>query len=77
MAFPDHAIFKDGTGRFRDASHQWGLKAAGRASALSRPHLDGDDSIDLYVANDTVENALYLNKRSTASRGRTPPRCRC
>ncbi len=58
---PDTLFINDGTGRFRDASHQWGLKAGGKGLGVVAAHLDGDDSIDLYVANDTVENALYLN----------------
>jgi hypothetical protein len=60
-ALPDRLFINDGNGRFRDESQQWGLSAGGKGLGVVAAHLDGDDAIDLYVANDTVENALYIN----------------
>ncbi|MBL6832481.1 MAG: CRTAC1 family protein [Pirellulales bacterium] len=58
---PDSLFINDGSGRFRDERRRWGLNQSGKGLGVVAAQLDGDDAVDLYVANDTVENALYLN----------------
>lgn len=61
-ALPDTLFLNDGEGHFEDVSNQWGLTSGGKGLGVIAAQLDDDDAIDLYVANDTVENALYLNE---------------
>ena len=61
---PDHVFRNDG-GRFVDVSERSGVApptATAGASASSRPHLDDDDRIDIFVANDMTANLLFLNR---------------
>jgi enediyne biosynthesis protein E4 len=60
----DH-IFRNDAGRFVDVSEDSGVRAAdrdGRGLGVVAAHLDDDDRIDLYVANDMTANLLFLNR---------------
>ncbi len=63
-AMPDHVFRNDG-GRFVDVSEQSGVRAAdreGRGLGVVAAHLDDDDRIDLFVANDMSANFLFANR---------------
>ena len=50
-------------GRFRDATEESGLQATkvkGKSLALCLDDFDGDGTTDIFVANDTVQNFLFL-----------------
>lgn len=52
-----------GEGRFRDITRSAGLdREAGAALGALAADLDGDDWLDLYVANDQMENFLWMNR---------------
>jgi hypothetical protein len=73
-SLPDTLYFSNGDGTFRDVSRQAGIRLDPIRAADGRPQelgkglgvlindfdLDGDE--DIYVANDTVDNFLYLNE---------------
>jgi tetratricopeptide (TPR) repeat protein len=64
VAMPDHVFRNDG-GRFVDVSEQSGVRAAdreGRGLGVVAAHLDDDDRIDLFVANDMSANFLFGNR---------------
>ena len=63
-AMPDHVFRNDG-GRFVDVSERAGVRAAdreGRGLGVVAAHLDDDDRIDLFVANDMSANFLFGNR---------------
>ena len=58
-ALPDH-VFRNDAGRFVDITAAAGLvESAGRGLGVVAADFDGDDLIDLYVANDMSPNYLY------------------
>jgi enediyne biosynthesis protein E4 len=60
-ARPDHVFRNDG-GRFVDVTEAAGLtESTGRGLGVVAADFDGDDLIDLYVANDMSANYLYRN----------------
>ncbi|MHB1559607.1 MAG: FG-GAP-like repeat-containing protein [Isosphaeraceae bacterium] len=62
-ATPDHVFRNDG-GRFVDVSESSGVRAAdrdGRGLGVVAAHLDDDDLIDLFVANDRTANLFFRN----------------
>lgn len=61
-ALPDRLYLNLGDGRFRNASDEFGLRTDGKGLGLVAADLDQDGDIDLYVANDTTDNFLYLNE---------------
>jgi hypothetical protein len=64
------AFFGRGDGTFEDRTREAGLEAANpstgepmaKALGLLMQDLDGDGTVDLFVANDTVGNLLFLNR---------------
>ncbi len=61
-ARPDHVFRNDG-GRFVDVTEAAGLfESTGRGLGVVAADFDGDDLVDLYVANDMSANYLYRNK---------------
>ena len=60
-ALPDHVFRNDG-GRFVDVTREAGfVDPDGRGLGVVAAHLDDDDLIDLYVANDMSANYLFRN----------------
>jgi len=60
---PDTLYRNDGGGRFTDVSEAAGLRSvAGPGLGVVAADLDGDDLVDLYVANDQAVNHLWLNQ---------------
>lgn len=51
----------NGDGTFRDASQSAGLSPGGKGLGVILADLDEDGDNDVYVANDTVPNFLYVN----------------
>ncbi len=63
-AMSDHVFRNDG-GRFVNVSEASGVLAAdrdGRGLGVVAAHLDDDDRIDLFVADDMTANLLFLNR---------------
>ncbi|MFO0868789.1 MAG: CRTAC1 family protein [Pirellulales bacterium] len=58
-----HKLFRnDGQGKFVDVSRQVGLRTDGRGLGVVIADVNADGRPDLYVANDTDENFLYINR---------------
>ncbi len=56
----------EGGGRFRDVAELWGVSnPEGRSLGALWHDFDADGLLDLYVANDISDNALYLNRGET------------
>ena len=64
-ASPDSLFINLGGGRFRDASVEWGVRGVAPAYALGVLFADvnRDGYPDIFVANDTMPNYLFLNER--------------
>ncbi len=61
----DHLYRNRGDGTFEDITARAGLSGEARpALGVSTADFDGDGWIDIYVANDGMENALWLNRRN-------------
>ena len=52
----------DGNGHFTDVSLESGIHIAGKALSATAVDYDQDGLLDLFVANDTVQNFLFRNK---------------
>ncbi len=52
----------DGNGHFTDISFESGIQIPGKALSATAVDYDHDGLLDLFVANDTVQNFLFQNK---------------
>ncbi|MEX2120302.1 MAG: CRTAC1 family protein [Pirellulales bacterium] len=58
---PDSVYYSNGDGTFYDATSTAGLRPDGKGLGLVLADLDHDGDLDVYVANDTVDNFFYIN----------------
>lgn len=58
----DALFINQGEGSFGTATTEWGLVPEGRGLGVVCAHFDDDARLDVYVANDAVNNFLYLNQ---------------
>lgn len=58
----DMVFFSNGDGTFREATVEAGLTSGGKGLGVVMCDLDDDRDLDVYVANDTTENFLYMNR---------------
>ena len=58
----DRVFYSNADGTFRDASQEAGLVEKGKGLGVILGDVDGDLDLDIYVANDTTNNVLYLNE---------------
>ncbi len=58
---PDIIYLSTGDGTFAESSKECGLRRDGKGLGVVLADLDLDGDMDIYVANDTVENFLYRN----------------
>ncbi len=61
-ALPHILYLNNSDGTFREASQEAGLRADGKGLGVVVMDIDDDGQLDIYVANDTVDNFLYRNK---------------
>jgi hypothetical protein len=57
----DRLFLGCGDGTFRDGTSEAGLQPGGKGLGVVAGDVDRDGDVDLYVANDTTANFLYLN----------------
>lgn len=72
-AVPDRLFRNNGNGSFSDVSNEAGLNSAARkglALAIGDIDLDGDE--DIYVANDTNPNQLWINDGHSGLKEKAP-----
>lgn len=60
-ALPHQLFASNGDETFRDVSRESGLRTDGKALGVVLADVDLDGDLDIYVANDTTDNFLYLN----------------
>ncbi len=60
---PDLLLISDGQGGFDDQSAKFGLRPDGKGLGVICADWDNDRDLDIYVANDTTNNFLYLNQQ--------------
>lgn len=58
---PDCLYFSRGDGTFEDATSSSGLRPDGKGLGVLLADVEPDGDVDIYVANDTTDNFLYLN----------------
>jgi hypothetical protein len=61
QGLPDSIFRNRGDGTFEDISSAGGLRQDGKGLGVVMGDFDVDGDVDIYVANDTVENFLYQN----------------
>ena len=60
---PSHLFRNDGNGRFTDVSRESGIAGhPGKAFGVVATDVNNDGHLDLYVANDTVADFLFVNQ---------------
>src|SRR5436189_202764 len=60
---PSFLFHNDGNGKFKDVSRQSGIaNSLGKSFGAVATDINNDGLMDLFVANDTVANFLFLNK---------------
>ncbi len=64
-ALPPQLFLNDGNGKFREASQAAGLRP-GKALGVLLADLNQDGKLDIYVANDAINNHLYLGQGNGA-----------
>jgi hypothetical protein len=57
----DIVFYSNGDGTFRNVTQEVGIEPDGKGLGLLLLDVDVDGDMDVYVANDTVPNAFYLN----------------
>ncbi|MBC7854988.1 MAG: CRTAC1 family protein [Pirellulaceae bacterium] len=62
-ALPPQLFLNEGNGTFREAGQSAGLRP-GKALGVLIADLNQDGKLDIYVANDAINNYLYLNQGS-------------
>jgi hypothetical protein len=61
---PSYLFHNNGDGTFRDVSDETGIgKAHGKAWGAVATDINNDNCMDLFVANDTVPNFLFVNRK--------------
>ena len=58
---PDMLLYSDGKAGYIDVSKESGLRSDGKGLGVLTADVDNDGDLDIYVANDTTDNFLYLN----------------
>lgn len=58
---PDQVFYSNGDGTFREVTSEVGLREDGKGLGVVLADVDNDADLDIYVANDTTPNFLYLN----------------
>ncbi len=58
---PDSVYYSAGDGTFRDATVEAGLRSDGKGLGVLLCDIEPDGDVDIYVANDTTDNFLYVN----------------
>jgi hypothetical protein len=58
---PDSVYYNRGDGRFEDATAKAGLRPDGKGLGVLLCDVEPDGDVDIYVANDTTDNFLYVN----------------
>jgi enediyne biosynthesis protein E4 len=61
---PDSLYLGNGDGTFSDATEAWQLQSDGKGLGVVAADFDNNGFVDVYVANDTVNNFLYANSGS-------------
>jgi hypothetical protein len=62
--WPSHLYRNLGDGKFQDVSQSTGIQSrAGKAWGVVATDINGDGYMDLFVANDTMVNYLWVNRR--------------
>jgi enediyne biosynthesis protein E4 len=73
---PNLLFLNDGHGVFREAAQELGVdNPTGRGLGAVFADLDLDGVVDLYVANDVSDNALFRGRRGLAFEDQTHPSC--
>ncbi|MEZ6137727.1 MAG: CRTAC1 family protein [Pirellulaceae bacterium] len=57
----DFLFYGTGDGAFTNMNDAAGIRPDGKGLGVIAMDVDGDQDVDLYVANDTTENFLYIN----------------
>ena len=60
----DIVYYSDGDGSFRDATSEAGIVPEGKGLGVLIVDVDNDIDLDVYVANDTTPNFMYMNDGS-------------
>jgi hypothetical protein len=69
-----HTLYRNnGDGTFTDVSTEAGLRKDGKGLGVVIVDVNGDGRPDMYVANDTVDNFLYLNRSQPGTKKGTVP----
>jgi hypothetical protein len=62
---PSHLYHNEGNGKFKDVSKESGIaNSLGKSFGVVATDVNNDGLMDLFVANDTVANFLFVNKGS-------------